>query len=65
MLAHLPDKSHVVIYSEDNLFLPRTSEQLEACADGIWSSDAYAAKWATNGVNLPTAPGCFPCGLPY
>ena len=52
MLAHLPDKSHVVIYSEDNLFLPRTSEQLEACAGGIWSADAYAAKWATNGVNL-------------
>ncbi len=52
MLAHLPDKSHVVIYSEDNLFLPRTSEQLEACASGIWSADAYAAKWATNGVNL-------------
>jgi hypothetical protein len=42
----------VVIYSEDNLFLPRTSEQLEACASGIWSTDAYAAKWATNGVNL-------------
>jgi hypothetical protein len=54
MLAHLPDKSHVVIYSEDNLFLPRTSEQLEACASGIWSRDAYAAKWATNGVNLST-----------
>ena len=52
MLAHLPDKSRVVIYSEDNLFLPRTSEQLEACASGIWSADAYAAKWATNGVNL-------------
>ncbi len=52
MLAHLPDKSHVVIYSEDNLFLPRTSEQLEACASGIWSADAYAAKWATNGVSL-------------
>ena len=52
MLAHLPDKSHVVIYSEDNLFLPRTSEQLEACADGIWTADAYAAKWATNGVYL-------------
>ena len=52
MLAHLPDKSHVVIYSEDNLFLPRASEQLETCASGIWSTDAYAAKWATNGVNL-------------
>ena len=52
MLAHLPDKSHVVIYSEDNLFLPRTSEQLDACASGIWSRDAYAAKWATNDVTL-------------
>ena len=52
MLAHLPDKSRVVIYSEDNLFLPRTSEQLEACSSGIWSADAYAAKWATNGVTL-------------
>jgi hypothetical protein len=52
MLAHLPDRSRVVIFSEDNLFLPRTSEQLEACASGVWTADAYVAKWATNGVNL-------------
>jgi hypothetical protein len=52
MLAHLPDRAHVVIYSEDNQYLPHTSEQLSACAARVWSEEAYAEKWATNGVRL-------------
>src|SRR5262249_44999790 len=52
MLAHLPDGAHVVIYSEDNLYLPRTSEQLSACVADVWTPRAYEEKWATNGVHL-------------
>ena len=52
MLAHLPDGARVVIYSEDNIYLPRVSTQLLACADNVWTEDAYVEKWATNGVRL-------------
>jgi len=52
MLAHLPDGARVVIYSEDNVYLPSTSTQLLACAANIWTEEAYVEKWATNGVHL-------------
>lgn len=48
--AHLPSGASVVIYSEDNQYLPRTSSQLVACANAVWTPAAYRDKWATNGI---------------
>lgn len=55
--ARLPDRASVVIYSEDNQFLPRTQEQLAQCEAYAVSDVAYQEKWRTNGVRVPEASG--------
>jgi hypothetical protein len=55
MIAHLPDRASVVIYSEDNQYLPRTAAQLAECEAYVGSDAAYREKLATNGVLV--APG--------
>jgi hypothetical protein len=57
MLAQLPDKASVVVFSEDNQYLPRSRAQLVECAAGVWSDSSYREKWATNGVAIGTGSG--------
>lgn len=57
MVARLPDRASVVIYSEDNQYLPRTSAQLAECEAYVRSETAYREKWATNGVVVPPGSG--------
>ena len=59
MMAHLPDGASVVIYSEDNQYLPRTAAQLAECASYVWSEEAYQEKLATNDIH-----GTGTAGLP-
>ena len=55
--THLPDGASVVIYSEDNQFLPRTATQLDQCAAYVWTDAAYREKWRTNGMAVPANSG--------
>ena len=57
MMAHLPDGASVVIYSEDNQYLPRASSQLAACASYVWSDAAYQEKLATNDLGSSGSAG--------
>ncbi len=57
MIAHLPDRASVVIYSEDNQFLPRTPDLLGQCEAYVESDAAYREKWLTNGVQVPADSG--------
>jgi hypothetical protein len=57
MIARLPDRASVVIYSEDNQYLPRTAAQLAECEAHVGSDTAYREKWATNGVVVPPGSG--------
>jgi hypothetical protein len=57
MIAHLPDRASVVIYSEDNQYLPRTDAQLAECETYVGSDAAYREKLATNGVVIAPASG--------
>ena len=57
MIAHLPDRASVVIYSEDNQFLPRTPDQLGQCEAYVETDAAYREKWLTNGVQVPADSG--------
>lgn len=57
MLTHLPDDASVVVFAEDNQYLPRTRAQLVECASDVWSDSAYRDKWATNGVTIGPGSG--------
>lgn len=57
MIEHLPDDASVVVYSEDNQYLPRSAAQLAECEAFVGSDAAYREKWATNGVVVPPASG--------
>lgn len=57
MLTHLPDDASVVVFAEDNQYLPRTRGQLVECASDVWSDSAYRDKWATNGVTIGPGSG--------
>jgi hypothetical protein len=57
LMSRLPNGASVVIYAEDNQYLPRTAAVLAACADYVSSDGAYREKWKTNGVEVQPGSG--------
>jgi hypothetical protein len=50
ILEHVRPGSRVARHNEDNTFLPRTREQLDACADAIDRPEAYTRKLQVLGM---------------
>lgn len=57
IMANLPNGASVVVYSEDNQFLPRTDAQLAQCEVYAHSESAYREKWATNAAMISPGSG--------
>jgi hypothetical protein len=50
VVANVSPGSRVAVHDEMNAFLPRTVEQLRACADHVTTASAYEEKWLLQGV---------------
>jgi 4-amino-4-deoxy-L-arabinose transferase-like glycosyltransferase len=60
LLAHVPAGSRIAVHAEFTQFLPRTAQQLDACASLAATRAAYVQKWASNGVTIgPSGPEPF------
>jgi hypothetical protein len=56
ILAHVRPGARVARHDEDNTFLPRTREQLDACAAGVYGADAYLTKLRVVGSSDQASP---------
>lgn len=53
VVANVPPGAGVAVHDEMNVFLPRTLDELRACADDVSSAPAYEKKWLVEGVKNP------------
>ena len=50
IVANASPGSGVAVHDEMNAFLPRTADQLRACADHVSTAAAYREKWRVEGI---------------
>ena len=50
-MANAKPGSGVAVHDEMNAFLPRTADQLRACAEHVTTAAAYREKWRVEGID--------------
>jgi hypothetical protein len=51
IVANAKPGSGVAVHDEMNAFLPRTADQLRACAEHVTTAAAYREKWRVEGID--------------
>jgi hypothetical protein len=57
VIEHVAPGSRVGVHDEMNALLPRTADQLEACAQFVQSDEAYERKWWSEGMSAKDVAG--------